>query len=49
LEALGDLDSTPTASRDQLYAETRDIYCATGQALVMALGAAALGEVEPTS
>jgi hypothetical protein len=49
LEALGDIDSTSATSRDQLYAETRDIYCEEGQRLVMTLGQAAMGAVEPTS
>src|SRR5437879_2184217 len=29
-QALGVLDSTPTASRDQLYAETHILYCGHG-------------------
>jgi hypothetical protein len=48
LDALGPLDSTPAASRDQFYKETGDIYCAEGLRLMMTLGHAAMGEVQPT-
>lgn len=49
LGALGNIESVSQASRDRLYAETRNLYCAEGLRLVMALGRAAMGLVELTS
>jgi len=43
LGVLEPFETIPNQNRDQLYAETRILYCAEGLRLVLALGDAALG------